>query len=235
MLQLSITDLAMKFGDRLLFAIAYLTLNQNQTIYLKGQNGAGKTTLMKLIAGLISPTKGKIQWQDDKKHPWWQRHPQLGQIVYLHQHPYLFEGSVKFNLGYGKQFSQLEADVLEARQQQAISMARLSHLLDAKASNLSGGERQRLAIARAWIIQPAILLLDEPVSNMDDISQSLVLTMIKALKEQGTGMVISSHQISGLTELCQQVWLLENQSVTCLDPNVEQLTLRQEIAYVNSN
>ena len=215
MMQLIIKDLTMQFGERLLFSIPHLTFSQSQTIYLKGQNGSGKTTLMKLLAGLTSPTSGKIAWHDGKKHPWWQKHPQLGQVVYLHQHPYLFDASVKHNLGYGQQFSKLSPEILNRRQQQAISMASLSHLLNASATNLSGGERQRLAIARAWIIQPKILLLDEPISNMDDISHALVLTMIKALKEQGTGMLISSHQVSGLTELCNEVWHLNNQHIQC--------------------
>lgn len=225
-MQLIVSDLVMKFGERLLFSIPQLTLSQTQTIYLKGQNGAGKTTLMKILAGLITPDQGKIEWRNGKKHHWWQKHPQLGEIVYLHQQAYIFSGSVKQNLSYGQKFSKIAPETLYRRQQQAISMAGLSHLLDSNASNLSGGERQRLAIARAWIIKPKILLLDEPVSNMDDISHALVLSMIKALKEQGTGMVISSHQLSGLTELCQETWFLNNQTINCLSAINEPLNIR---------
>ena len=77
----------------------------------------------------------------------------------------------------------------------------------------SGGERHRLAIARAWILQPKLLMLDEPTSNMDKDSQALVLQMIQQLKQQGTGMLLSSHQNCALTAICEQQWHIEDQQV----------------------
>ncbi len=205
-------DLEMSFGSRLLFKAPHLELCQGHVIYLQGDNGAGKSTLMKALAGLIAPTKGKIAAQGFGKTPWWKRNPLLGKAIYLHQHPYLFDGTVDYNLTYGLSFAPSQAEAKQ-RITQAIEMAQLGTLLHARASNLSGGERQRLAIARAWILQPKLLMLDEPTSNMDRDSQALVLQMIEQLKQQGTGMLLSSHQNCALTAICEQQWHIEEQQV----------------------
>ena len=205
-------DLEMSFGPRLLFKAHSLELCQGNVIYLQGDNGSGKSTLMKILAGLQPPSKGKIEVSGFKKDAWWTRNPLLGKAIYLHQHPYLFDGTVNYNLTYGLPFA---ASKTEAKRRigQAIEMAQLGSLLQARASNLSGGERQRLAIARAWILQPKLLMLDEPTSNMDKDSQALVLQMIQQLKQQGTGMLLSSHQNCALTAICEQQWHIEDQQV----------------------
>lgn len=205
-------DLEMSFDPRLLFKAHSLELCQGNVIYLQGDNGSGKSTLMKILAGLQPPSKGKIEVSGFKKDAWWTRNPLLGKAVYLHQHPYLFDGTVNYNLTYGLPFA---ASKTEAKRRigQAIEMAQLGSLLQARASNLSGGERQRLAIARAWILQPKLLMLDEPTSNMDKDSQALVLQMIQQLKQQGTGMLLSSHQNCALTAICEQQWHIEDQQV----------------------
>lgn len=205
-------DLEMSFGQRLLFKAHSLELCQGNVIYLQGDNGSGKSTLMKILAGLQPPSKGKIEVSGFKKDAWWTRNPLLGKAVYLHQHPYLFDGTVNYNLTYGLPFA---ASKTEAKRRigQAIEMAQLGSLLHSRASNLSGGERQRLAIARAWILQPKLLMLDEPTSNMDKDSQALVLQMIQQLKQQGTGMLLSSHQNCALTAICEQQWHIEDQQV----------------------
>lgn len=235
MTQLIIDNVKMQFGKRLLFSITHLNFKQGQTIFLKGHNGTGKTTLMKILAGLIKPTQGQIIWNNETKPTWWNKFPQLGHVVYLHQHPYLFEGSVKHNLGYSQKFSKLPENILKQRKNIAIEMAGLSHLLNHDAASLSGGERQRLAIARAWIIQPKLLLLDEPVSNMDARSHDLVLTMLKVLQEQGTGMLISSHQHSGLTELCHAYWHIVDKQITSSIYQAKSLSFEEELTYATPN
>ncbi|MGI2258548.1 energy-coupling factor ABC transporter ATP-binding protein [Shewanella sp. GXUN23E] len=214
MVQLTVTNLRMQFGERLLFTTDELQFRRGDTIYLQGDNGTGKTTLMKILAGLMPPTSGELIWQGTQAARWWQRHPQLGRLVYLHQHPYLYEGSVKYNLSFAGRHHKMSGKMLQQRVAAAAKMAGLEHLLSADAVNLSGGERQRLAIARAWVIQPDLLMLDEPVSNMDRESRRLVMDMIHTLKQQGTGLLVSSHQSCALTALCRHTWLIEDQRIT---------------------
>lgn len=209
--------LSMQFDDRVLFTIPELHFAQGDVIYLQGDNGVGKSTLMKILAGLLTPTSGQLQcdgfpasssfWQDKFGLFSVSRSASLlGKAVYLHQHPYLFDDTVYNNLIYGLKVNHHHTN--QPRVEKAIEMADLSTLIHCDASGLSGGERQRLAIARAWICQPKLLMLDEPISNMDQHSQTLVLEMIKQLKQEGTGLLISSHQSCGLTELCEQHWHL---------------------------
>ena len=207
-------DLEMRFEDKHLFSASKLVFEQNRVIHLQGDNGCGKTTLMKLFAGFNQPSKGKIYAEGFAIAPWWRSNSITGKALYLHQHPYLFEGSVLYNLTYPQRFLTADKAQLQARTEQAIDKAQLRHLLNQAASSLSGGEKQRLAIARAWIIQPKLLMLDEPTSNMDKHSQHLVLQMITDLKQQGTGMLISSHQTCMLTKVCDHAWLVSDKTIT---------------------
>ncbi|MCK8045103.1 energy-coupling factor ABC transporter ATP-binding protein [Shewanella sp. 1CM18E] len=207
-------NIEMRFEDKHLFSADKLVFEQNKVIHLQGDNGCGKTTLMKLLAGFNQPTEGTIYAEGFAIAPWWRSKSITGKALYLHQHPYLFEGSVMYNLSYPLRFLTTDKEQLKARTEQAIDKAQLRHLLTQAASSLSGGEKQRLAIARAWIIQPKLLMLDEPTSNMDKHSQQLVLQMIVDLKQQGTGMLISSHQTCLLTQVCDHAWLVNNKTVT---------------------
>ncbi|WOT05345.1 ABC transporter ATP-binding protein [Shewanella youngdeokensis] len=227
-------DLEMRFGDKTLFTTQELIFQEQQVIHLQGDNGCGKTTLMKLLAGLIKPSQGQVQAIGYSLAPWWRSNNIVGKAIYLHQHPYLFEGSVLYNLTYSFAFSDRDQHQLAARTEQAIEMAELGHLLPQLASSLSGGERQRLAIARAWIIQPKLLMLDEPTSNMDKHSQRLVLQMVTDLKQQGTGILISSHQSCLLTQLCDHAWLINNHKISTTD-TIQQVTTPTLAVHINPN
>ncbi|WP_434930748.1 ABC transporter ATP-binding protein [Shewanella sp. HL-SH4] len=228
------TNVVMQFDQKVLFSVNELNFTQGDVIYLQGDNGSGKSTLMKILAGLISPSQGHINSQGFSQPAWWQAESLLGKAVYLHQHPYLFDGSVEYNLTYGLTVRQARSQAIRQRLVQAIKMAQLTDLVHHCASELSGGERQRLAIARAWICQPKLLMLDEPISNMDKHSQRLVLAMINQLKSEGTGLLISSHQTCGLTALCQQHWHIK-QHVIHTSQYVPNLDTQQDYSVMESH
>lgn len=227
------TNLVMQFDQKVLFSVNELSFTQGDVIYLQGDNGSGKSTLMKILSGLILPTQGCINSQGFSKSAWWQQDSLLGKAVYLHQHPYLFDGSVEYNLTYGLTARQAHSQAIQQRLLQAIKMAQLDDLMHHCASELSGGERQRLAIARAWVCQPKLLMLDEPISNMDKHSQRLVLAMINQLKLEGTGLLLSSHQTCGLTALCQQHWHIK-QHVIHTSQHVPNLDTQQDHSVMES-
>ncbi|HMT93023.1 energy-coupling factor ABC transporter ATP-binding protein [uncultured Thiothrix sp.] len=192
MKQLLFRNLSKHYGKRLLFTDLEVPLTTGQCLLLTGKNGAGKTTLMRILAGLDKPDSGEIQ-VDQSRYTWRTYRPHLQrQILYLHQQPYLFEGSVWDNLAFAltRGLSRLE----QTQQiEEVAAWAGLSALLNNKAKQLSGGEAQRLAMARALLRKPSALLLDEPTANMDHSARLLTLEMLEDLKHQGLMLMVASH------------------------------------------
>jgi tungstate transport system ATP-binding protein len=99
---------------------------------------------------------------------------------------------------------------------QALAWAGLEHLQQRQAHLLSGGERQRLALARALVLDPALILLDEPTSNLDSDSLQRIEHMLQDLLRRGTGFLLSCHQNNALAQLCNQRWCLANGKLSVL-------------------
>ncbi len=212
------TDIEMQFGARRLFRIPRLALEQGERVWLQGANGVGKTTLLKILAGLQKPDSGRIRLQANTETPrrWRRQSPLRGRVIYLHQTPYLFSGSVEDNLAYGLKQLALTVEERQSRMEHAVKLANLAHLRQHSAQVLSGGERQRLALARAWVLRPQHLLLDEPTASLDPDSIAAMATMLDALQSRGCGLLLTSHQHTALTLSSQQQWLLSDQRLTTL-------------------
>jgi len=199
-LEVHVDNLVKRFGSRELFVIPQLRLGEGESLHLSGENGAGKTTLMKILSGLDKPCEGRVQ-VTPKTRRWWSGriHPE---VIYLHQTPYIFAGSVADNVGYGLRLRRCKPEVRNRKIRQALVWARLEHLSEQPAHSLSGGEKQRLALARAWILEPKLLFLDEPTANLDSQSVATVASLVGAMLQGGTTVMISSHQTNAVTELC---------------------------------
>jgi len=161
-----------------------LEMQGGNCILITGENGSGKSTLLKIIAGLLKPDNGFVNMGTNELN-WFHARKLIRQnIMYLHQTPYLFDGSVEKNLT----FVSSELDIKDA-----MKWADISHLAKQQTHSLSGGERQRAALARAWLKQPEILLLDEPTANLDHDSRQRTIELLCNLKEKGVAIVIASH------------------------------------------
>ncbi len=235
-IKITARDLSMRFKERVLFHIPQLQIGPNDAIYLKGDNGVGKTTLLKILAGLMKPTSGKVSALG---HSWLQRFwPTFGRkdVVYLHQSPYLFDGSVYDNVIYAIKYERLSAQDKRAQVIHALRMVGLETLADEHISVLSGGERQRVAMARAWIVKPSILLMDEPSASVDQESIERLVILAKDLLGRGSSIVVTSHQTNALTDLCKkQWWIKENTLVESPLLYVIAKELPQEIPYATTN
>lgn len=180
------------FGDKPVLSGLSLAVHSGQCILLSGNNGSGKTTLLRIMAGLETPDACYVS-TGLGKCTWKQCLQQLRQTtVYLHQQPYMFDGDVVCNLGIPLQHD-YPRNERKLRIESAIEWADLSHIARSPAKTLSGGERQRVAIARAWLRNPDILLLDEPMTNMDHDSRQQTIRLLLFLKMQGMALVVSSH------------------------------------------
>ena len=180
-----------------------ISLYPGKCILLSGNNGSGKTTLLKIIAGLETPSRAEIEFSG-KSQSWKSAIRSIRRwIIYLHQQPYLLSGTVESNVSYGLRFTNLNRKQLRESVKKALEWAGLSDVAKKQAKTLSGGVQQRVAFTRAWILKPKVLLLDEPLANMDIESREQVCDLLKRMKSDGMSIVVTSHDtniIDGLID-----------------------------------
>ena len=170
-----------------------ISLYPGKCILLSGNNGSGKTTLLKIIAGLETPSRAEIELSG-KSHSWKSAIRSIRrEIIYLHQQPYLLSGTVESNVSYGLRFTHLNRKQLRESVKEALEWAGLADVAKHQAKTLSGGVQQRVAFTRAWILKPKVLLLDEPMANMDIESREQACDLLKRMKSEGMSIVITSH------------------------------------------
>ncbi|MGF1717168.1 energy-coupling factor ABC transporter ATP-binding protein [Photobacterium chitinilyticum] len=203
-------DLSIRFKDRLLFHIPQLSVGPQEAIYLSGDNGVGKTTLLKILSGLQKPTTGKVNLQQTSLLTRLFKGRTQGGVIYMHQTPYMFDGTVFDNVCYGLKFTISNRQIRRTEAINALRMVGLETLADEHISVLSGGERQRVAMARAWVLKPGVLLMDESSASLDQESIERQVVLAEDLIERGTSLVITSHQKNALTALCHRQWTITN-------------------------
>ena len=196
-----------RFGKREILNDITVWLQQGEVVLLTGDNGSGKSTLLRIMAGLLKPDSGNVVGAKEPGAISHSRKTLLKEVMYLHQTPYLFDGSVKKNLLYalnkGREDRAKQVD-------QALEWVGLEHLAEENAKTLSGGERQRIALARALLRRPRFLLLDEPTAHLDAISSARISNLLLELKSRSVSMLIASHEPFYLGDLIDVEYKLEN-------------------------
>ncbi len=198
------------FNQRTLFEIPELTIESGKCVLLSGVNGSGKSTLLKTIAGLEKPCHGDII-HNGKNISWKSAYKQIHkEIIYLHQNPLMFDASVSENITYGMRKQGFSAKSIQRKLENALQWAELDHLKNNNARHLSGGEKQRVALARAYVLSPKILLLDEAFSNMDIEGRKRTFDLICKLKDEGIGIILTSHEATQIVSLTKHHIRLED-------------------------
>lgn len=193
-----------------LLNIPLFSIPKNACIALSGKNGSGKSTLMRIMAGLLKPESTNINYQN-RTLPWGQSLKKIrADVIYLHQNPYLFDSNVRDNIAYGLNAKKLHKHDINEKVDAMLEWAKLTHLADRNARFLSGGEKQRVAFARAQILTPKILLLDEPTANMDKHARSQTWDMVERLKNKNLSVVISTHEYDAIAHMCTQLMYLDS-------------------------
>ena len=164
-----------------------------------GHNGAGKSLLLKLLHGVLQPSSGSIHWQQqtpDSQQYW---------RTLVLQNPSFFDRSVRFHLEFVLSISQIEKTQQQERIEQALAVCGLSELQKRKVSSLSGGEIQRLSLARAWVLRPKVLLLDEPTVALDPPAAYQFETLVKQFRDSGSKIIMTTHDIPQAQRLADEV------------------------------
>jgi len=193
-----------------------LSVNKGEILALLGESGSGKTTLLKIIAGFLKPVKGRvlIDGKDVTNLP-----PNKRDIGIVFQNYALFPHmSVLDNIIYGLKVRRVPREEAMKRAKELIELLNLSGLENKRPSQLSGGQQQRVAIARALIIEPKILLMDEPMSNIDPKLRSRLRTEIKRiLKNLGITTIYVTHDQEDAFEIGDRIAILHRGVIENLD------------------
>ncbi|MFQ6042414.1 MAG: ABC transporter ATP-binding protein [Candidatus Poribacteria bacterium] len=202
-----IENLTKYYDGKLVLDIPHLELETGKIYAVVGPNGAGKTTLLKSLAGLDEPTDGKIFFQgrmidcksniitDIRRH-----------ITMVMQDPVLFHTTVEKNVAYGLRVRSMDKKVRNEKVIEALKMVGLSGFEKRKAHQLSAGETRRVALARALVLTPQVLLLDEPTANIDRRNAEVIEKLIQKIQsEQNTLIVMTTHDLSQAYRLADKI------------------------------
>lgn len=198
-----------QYGQREVVHDIALSVTQGEVVGLLGPNGAGKTTTFYMLVGLIKPNGGDVRLDSQSLAalPLHER-ARLG-MSYLPQESSIFRKlSVRENLDIVLEHSGLSRKEQQAKAQQLLDELGITKLADQKAMHLSGGERRRLEIARALILDPKFMLLDEPFAGIDPIAVDDIQGIVRGLKEKGIGVLISDHNVRETLRICDRAYLV---------------------------
>jgi tungstate transport system ATP-binding protein len=196
LIQLKSVDV--RFGRVTALSKLDLRVMAGQRIALIGANGSGKSTLLRVLHGLLRPSAGSVL-----------RDSAVRQAM-VFQRPWMLRASVWSNVALGLWIRGARWRDAKARALPALARVGLSEAAFQNARTLSGGQQQRLALARAWSMQPDVMLLDEPTSSLDPHAKREVESLMEAFARDGMTLVFASHNLGQVKRLASRVIYLEH-------------------------
>jgi len=206
---LSGQNLRKVYGNREVVKGISINVNRGEVVGLLGPNGAGKTTSFYMITGMIHPNGGQVTLNDTNitKMPMYKR-ARKG-IGYLAQEPSVFTKlTVEDNLCLVLEMTMLTKEEQSQRLEKLLDDFSIAHIRKSKAYTLSGGERRRTEIARALVMDPKFILLDEPFSGIDPIAVEDIQKIIFDLKSRNIGVLITDHNVRETLTITDRAYLL---------------------------
>jgi len=206
---LSARGLSKSYKNRQVVSSVDLALASGEVVGLLGPNGAGKTTSFYMVVGLVRPDQGEVflDRQDLTPLPMHQR-ARMG-ISYLPQEASVFRKlTVEQNLLAILETVERSRTLQQERKDRLLEDFRLQHVAKTYGYALSGGERRRVEIARALVLEPKFILLDEPFAGIDPIAVLDIQGIIGELKQRQLGVLISDHNVRGTLGVCDRAYIL---------------------------
>lgn len=180
-----------------------LTVPKGKCTGLIGPNGAGKSTLISLLTGLLQPDSGSISYGQKAESEPLTAHIKKHVALVPQEYAFYPQLTIRQNLNY---FHSLTRSTSDDVLPEVIGACQLQEVANKKVSTVSGGYKRRLNIAIALLKRPSIIFLDEPTVGIDPISRKLILSLLQNLKEQGTTIIYTSHLLSEVQQICDQIY-----------------------------
>lgn len=211
---ISLKDIRVQQGENFSLSVDRLDLLPRRIYALTGPNGAGKSTLLRVMALLLNPQQGNIRFADGNGDLTQQRQ----KVTMVEQTPYLLTGSVANNLAFGLKLRGIRGKEQHKRISETLSLVGLAGFEERQAGKLSGGEVQRVALARALVLEPQLLLLDEPTSNIDNKNLQAFESLLARLPDTGVTIVFATHDLAQPARLGAEMLLIEDGSLVSHTP-----------------
>ena len=206
---LSADALVRRYGGRTVVDVPRLSIEPGEVVAVLGPNGAGKSTLFRLLLGLEAPDEGLVRLEDRLIGPG--RPPPLGQLAGVFQRPHLFAGTVEQNLEFGLRVSRIPEGRWTTRIEETAGPLGVSELLRSDVRGLSGGEARRVALARALVLEPKVLLLDEPTANLDiAVRRRFREELGHVMRQRAESVLLITHDAADAFDLADRVAVMED-------------------------
>ncbi len=226
--------LGKRYGERDVVRRLDLDVTSGEVIGLLGPTGAGKTPTFNMIVGRVRPTAGRVFLgdQDVTALPMYRR-ARLG-ITYLPQEPSIFRKlTVAGNLLAILETVEPDASLRRERMNELLSELGLTDRAGQRGDSLSGGERRRVEIARALVLDPKFILLDEPFSGIDPIAVIEIQKIVEQLRERGIGIIVTDHNVRETLSICDRAYIIKDGTIlragapedVAADPRVREIYL----------
>jgi len=199
-----------RYGEREVLHIDQLSIPAGKIYTILGPNGSGKSTLLRIMALLLVNDEGELEVLGEKVT--WEKRQLLRlrwQMSMVTQTSFMFQGSVYYNVAYGMRVRKTSSRKIRSRVGELLEMVGMAAYRDADARTLSGGERQKVALARALAVNPRVLFLDEPTSNIDVASAAEIEKYIRHInQEQQTTIIMVTHNLFQARRLADEVFFI---------------------------
>jgi tungstate transport system ATP-binding protein len=199
---MTLDDVSFAARGRTILDRVSLKLDRGSRTVVLGPNGAGKSVLLRVMHGLIAPTSGSVRWSAAEAPG----EPRRQAMVF--QRPVMFRRSAIGNLRFALAIAGVRRGERDKRARTALERVGLASIAHQPARVLSGGEQQRLALARAWMLDPEVLFLDEPTANLDPGSTREIERVILAIHDAGTKIVMVTHNLGQAQRLADEIVFL---------------------------
>ena len=202
---IEIRNLLVQRNGRDALRVDSLDITRGETLAVVGPNGAGKSTLLLALADLIRPVRGEIRFED-KLLTEWDGLEYRRRIAFVFQDPLLMDMTVEDNVALGLKFRGVERAMIRERATRWMRAMGIDSLASRRAGQLSGGEAQRVSLARAFVLDPELLLMDEPFSAVDPQTRSQLLADLSSLLAQDhRTTIIVTHNLKEAAQMGDRV------------------------------